>query len=301
MNEVYSTILNPYEKEGLKYTNRYKAHGMADAVIITDEYVEKIKDISAESAVIVDICNFSFLSTIRQLSNICIIFTKKQRKPININSLYACDVKTLIIRDSFKNIQKVDIDKMPQLVCLSIRLAAIDVTKKNANLLSLQLDDIGDKFDFLLINNFPNLKNLALKKGKILAFDKINSINCLEELNIERANIKNCNGLDKLSKLKNLSVCAGFGLDITTKLATLKNLQHLKLDYFTQIDNIDWVKELPNLKTIVLGCSIQNGDLSPLKYLQHVRLKIDSPHYNLHDSDLPKDNSIYLKFIDNEA
>lgn len=297
MNTTYSTILKPYEKAGFQYTNRYKRYGMADAVIITDKCVKDIKDINAESAVIIDVCDFSFLSSIKRLSNICIVFTKKLRKPIDINTLYSGNMRTLILRDSFKNISKVDINKMPQLARLGIRLAAIDLTCKNINLLSLELDDIGDVFDFKFINNFPALKSLMVENGKILTFDKINCANLLENLIVKKANITSCDGLDKLIKLKNLSICGIFGSDIITKLSNLKNLEHLELDCFTEIDNVDFVKDLPNLKTIILGCMIHCGDLSPLKNLRHAKLKVNCPHYNLQDGDLPKDNSIYLKSI----
>lgn len=224
----------------------------------------------------------------KQLSKIYIVFTKKLSKIVDINPLYLNNIKTLLISDNFNNIPKIDIKKMPQLTFLKVCEKAVELTYKNTNLLSLELVDIGNNFDLSCINNFPNLKNLILMNGEIQDFDKFDQSNCLEELTIDNLTITSCSGLNKLYFLKKLSIRSKFNSDITAKLSNLIHLEYLELDYFTEIDNVEWVKGLHNLKIIILGCVVHNGDLSPLTNLQHVRLKVECSNYNFHDSDLPK-------------
>lgn len=288
-------ILKPYDKCGFRRTDYYSAYDMQGAVIVTDNNVDALADVDAESVVAIDVCDFSCIGKMKYVSKLCIVFTKKLRRIDNIEALYSMDLQTFLFSDPSHNIDKIDIARFRHLTHLKTRIDAVDLSCACANLAAIELNDILGIIDLKFINNFPKLKKLSLDGG-ILELNGINSENKLESLIVEKSKIIDYMGLANLSGLKKLALKGVFDADIITVFPHLKSLEYLCLDSYIEIDNVDWVKDMPNLKIIILGCVIRNRDTSPLVKIRHARLKEDCANYNFRDVDLHKDSAFVKLF-----
>lgn len=288
-------ILKPYDKCGFRRTDYYSAYGMQGAVIVTGNNIDALVDVDTESVVAIDVCDFSCIGKMKNVSKLCIVFTEKLRRIDNIEALYSMDLQTLLFSDSSYNIDKLDIARFRHLTHLKARIDAVDLSCACVNLAIIELNDISGIINLKFINNFPKLKKLSLEGG-ILELNGISSANKLESLTIEKSKIMNYRGLSNLSNLKKLTLKGVFDADIITVFPHLKSLEYLCLDSYMEIDSVDWIKDMPNLKVIILGCVIRSGDTSPLGAIKHVRLKTDCANYKLHDADLPKDSALVKLF-----
>lgn len=88
---------------------------------------------------------------------------------------------------------------------------------------------------------------------------------------IRSLNIYNC------SKIEDFSV-----------IGELENLEKLTIVGGNVLPNLDFIKPLKNLKTLELGVTVADGNLTPCLDLQWAHLWRNKKHYNLRDQDLPK-------------
>lgn len=289
-------LLKPYDKHGFPRADYYSAYGMAGAVVITDKNNDDaLEQLDAECVVAIDVCDFLHVGRMKKVRNLCLIYTRKHRKIKNVGALYSLDLQTLLFSDCSRNIEKIDLSRFGNLSCLKTRNDAVDLSRACSNLISIGLNDITGSIDLEFINGFRQLKDLSLEGG-ISELDGIDRANALENLTINNCEIANYSGLANLPNLKKLSLTGVFTADIIAEIARLRNLEYLRLDSYFEIDNVDFVKDLPNLKVIILGCVIRNGDTSPLVALRHARLKADSANYNFRDADLPKNPALVKSF-----
>ena len=71
-------------------------------------------------------------------------------------------------------------------------------------------------------------------------------------------------------------------------ISKLKKLEYLELHGKNELPNLDFIKELPNLKLVNLSMNVLDGDISCLQNIQYADV-VCKRHYNLKNKDLPKD------------
>lgn len=72
-----------------------------------------------------------------------------------------------------------------------------------------------------------------------------------------------------------------------TVLSTLVNLEHLQLYGSNTLSNLNFLKEMPKLKTFTFTMNVEDGDLSLCKKVPYASCK-NRKHFNLKDAQLPK-------------
>ena len=71
-------------------------------------------------------------------------------------------------------------------------------------------------------------------------------------------------------------------------LSELKHLEYLHLEGSQTLPDLTFLRELPNLKTLILNMEVGDSDLTPCLKLQYVHCGRMRRHYNLKARDLPK-------------
>ncbi len=123
--------------------------------------------------------------------------------------------------------------------------------------LSIVQGDI-QNLDFLI--TYKNLKKLEL-----YGMRKLTDISGL-------VNVKNTLVRLEIESCKNIK-------NVLETVCQMDNLKELNLINFT-FDNLDWVKNLPQLEHLSLSCSnVISGDLSPVLFINHVGID-NKRHYN---------------------
>lgn len=85
--------------------------------------------------------------------------------------------------------------------------------------------------------------------------------------------------IDNCGKIKDLSC-----------LYDLVNLEHLELMGSNTITSLDFLRNMPKLKTFVFSMSVEDGDLTHCLDVPYVSCNKIKRHYNLKEKDLPKNN-----------
>jgi len=120
------------------------------------------------------------------------------------------------------------------------------------------------------ICSMPNLKGLWIKWSQLDDFSKISNLKTLKHLIFGgSAKLKSLHGLENLTDLKDLELNCFFGLKDISELAGLTNLERLELygsldGKRLQIENIDSVSNLIDLKTLILDIKSKGVDISPV-------------------------------------
>ena len=73
-------------------------------------------------------------------------------------------------------------------------------------------------------------------------------------------------------------------------ISRMKELEYLELKGKNELPNLDFIKELPKLKFLILTMNVLDGDVSYLRNIQYVDA-FCKRHYNLKNKDLPKDRT----------
>lgn len=206
---------------------------------------------------------------------------------------------------------------LPSLEALEIpSMPVAGITAKNSanyaqmkSLRSLKVSDTAEG-----VSNASELRTLSVdgvKKG-CSDMQSLFSGTKLSDLTITNCGIKSLNGLEKETQLESLSLWYDRSLcdtksirscDKTLKtlsimncpkitdlsfLCELRELEHLDLIGNNEIPNLDFLKVMPKLKHFNLGMNVLDGDLTPCLSVPYVNLEKARKHYNLKDSDLPK-------------
>lgn len=145
--------------------------------------------------------------------------------------------------------------------------------------------------DFSGLNSLHNLKVLLLDdpKGKVNLEHNV----MLEELSVDMKN-KNISGINKLKKLKILSMCNynPKSKDLSD-ISTLNSIEELDIVKSTinslkgcgEMESIEFIDKMPNLKSFIfIKTNVINGDLNPCKRLEYVAFD-NKRHYSHKMSD----------------
>ncbi|MDE6275362.1 MAG: hypothetical protein K2M75_02360 [Clostridia bacterium] len=300
-------ILNSYEEDGISYTEFYKRYGIDKAGLVAGnpkEFVNAFNGKCISQIIFVD-AGLSSLNEFKYVEKLCIVYTHKPKKIIDLNALYDIKLETLLIcgKDSYFK-DKLAIKRLDGLKRLKISMAQLSCDKSDCKLTSLEIDDIGRVDNLNFLTSFLNLEYLTLSGGVINKLEGIHRLKKLRSFTFSDVEILDVKGLRELSGLVNLSVMGKFDENIICELPYLRNLEYLKLDAHIKINDVKWVGKLNNLKTIVLGCIVKDGNLIPLRKIPYVLLKTQQQNYNLKDKDFSKcvetDNEygipVYKKF-----
>lgn len=93
------------------------------------------------------------------------------------------------------------------------------------------------------------------------------------------------------STLRALSIEACGKISDFSCLYDLINLEHLVLLGSNHLPSLDFLRNMPNLKTFVFSMEVDNGDLTPCLSIPYASCNKIKRHYNLKEKDLPKTNN----------
>jgi hypothetical protein len=207
-----------------------------------------------------------------------IIYEDDANKYINEESIYI---------DSFFNF-KIDISQFSNLKELSGYHDRMNNLNEVLMLESLMI--WGYNKDTRDINDLINLRELYLRAGNVSDLSFIKDLKSLQKLELSNlTKLTDISALVYLSKSLNFLEIDGCKKITFTDsvLKSLKELHVLKI-IGLDVDNINWISEMPNLKELVIvNCNIKNGDISPAKDIEYVAID-NKRHYNYKFDDTTK-------------
>lgn len=156
---------------------------------------------------------------------------------------------------------------------------------------SINLSECKDLF-WLWLDNFNeinlqkiaglvNLQYLNLYNPSIINFEKLESLVNLKKIVINSGKkIINLNGLDKKHRqLNSIDIYNAIKLIDYSALINLSNLQYLRMVKTGDVKDLDFMKNLDNLNTIILGLKVIDGNTKILEKITVHQFK-NYPHYN---------------------
>lgn len=100
--------------------------------------------------------------------------------------------------------------------------------------------------------------------------------------------LKDISALSKCKKtLRALRIECCSKIEDFSVLGELENLELLQLTGSNELPNLDFLKNMKNLKTFIFNVNVKDGDLSPCLWLSYVHSSRIRRHYNLKNADLP--------------
>lgn len=150
-----------------------------------------------------------------------------------------------------------------------------DFTGANRDLTDLF---VSTKLDTLCLLEGKTVSLHGIERAPKMQYLYISYNRCLEDISalakvkysLKSLNIFNC------AKIKDFSV-----------LYELENLEKLEIWGSNTLPSLDFVRYMPNLKTLILMNNIADGDLTPCVHMRTAKVR-NRRHYNLKDEDLPK-------------
>ena len=144
--------------------------------------------------------------------------------------------------------------------------------------------------DFVGMERCKNLKKLDLLQTKIKSLKGIEHFQCLQGLSLEYERYLNdVSEIVNVSKtLKALSISNCPKIMDFSFLEQMGNLECLELNGKNVLPNLNFLKEMPQLRSFVFSMEVADGDLRPCLDIPYVYSKKNRKGYNLKDRDLPK-------------
>ena len=106
--------------------------------------------------------------------------------------------------------------------------------------------------------------------------------------------LKDISALAKVKKsLKALRIENCPKIEDFSVLGELENLELLELKGKNTLPNLQFIKQLKNLKTFVFDMNVLDGDLTPCLDLSYVFSVKNRKHYNIKDRDMPKGEYVH--------
>lgn len=144
--------------------------------------------------------------------------------------------------------------------------------------------------DIQRIGKDNGLKRLWITQSRLKSLVGVRLLGNLQELCVE-----NCRSLRDISELsyvsnslRSFSVRNCPSIDDFTVLSSLKNLEYLHLHGKNELPNLDFLKNMVNLKVFTFSMSIRSCDLLPCLQVPYVDLSKGKREYNLKNANLPK-------------
>ena len=159
------------------------------------------------------------------------------------------------------------------------------------SLRSLSIGDFrGANLDLNDLFISTELDTLRLIEGKCVSLNGIERASKLQYLDITyNRHLEDISALSQVKhSLKSLNIFNCSKIKDFSVLYELVNLEKLEIWGSNTIPSLDFVKYMPNLKTLFLEINIADGDITPCLNLRSAKLMKNRKHYNLKDKDLPK-------------
>jgi hypothetical protein len=282
MTVLPESMLPVYEKDGFLFFKKGKNADPNDALIIDvskiqliSRYMQRnnLKNITINSAYF-PVDNLLFLKHLSFVQKISIVDDNHDISPVNelheLLHIGLGDFTGTIDFNNFPNLNHLGIDWSNKLKNL----------ENASNLNWLWLD--GYKADSLeKFKNLTKLTFLYLNTPSIKSLKGIDGMIALRELSIDTARkLETLDGLNENNKkLIDLDIYNARKLVDYNALKYLINLEKLRFTKTGDIENIDILKTFRNLKKVILGIKILDGNMNHLNNIKEVGF-IDFPHYS---------------------
>lgn len=156
------------------------------------------------------------------------------------------------------------------------------------------------------------LRTLSLLRYKQKDLSEFSAMTKLDTLQLQFSRIETLQGCENLPRLQCLYLAYNRSLtDISalescaqtlralrlesccriqdfSVLASLKNLELLEITGSLRLPNLDFIRQMPSLKTFIFSATIEDGDLSPCDNLEYVHYENGHRYYNRRSAKLPK-------------
>lgn len=216
----------------------------------------------------------------------------------DFSPLYGRELKYLCcLNEYYKEGGKSHIGTVDFLQIYGLESLKINVNRGTLNfnrietLKSLEIGDFtGTTRDLTDLFVSTELDTLQLLGGKTVSLSGIDKATKMQYLYISyNRNLEDISALSKIKhSLKSLNIFNCSKITDFSVLYELVNLEKLEIWGNNTIPSLDFVKYMPNLKTLFLEINIADGDITPCLGLRSAKLMKDRKHYNLKDKDLPK-------------
>lgn len=184
----------------------------------------------------------------------------------------------------------------------------VDYSMMQSKLQKISVDGNGH----MNFNQLPELRSLIVSSYNGVSLDEYFRSSCLDTLNLTTCRIKNLDGIGKSQRMQCLYLAYNRSLsDIsalrdvkdTLKLLRIENcakikdfsvlgelqqLELLDLSGTNEIENLAFLKSLPNLKFFVCSMNVLDGDLTPCLNIPYVYINRYRKHYNLDPKKFPR-------------
>ena len=183
----------------------------------------------------------------------------------------------------------VDYSKLHNLKEIKMAGTGHDAYEKLPSLESLWISNCKKHLDFKEISCSTQLRDVTFMQYGIRTLDGIE-----KHARMQSVALWMNRSLTDISALKNLGSTLRV-LDIEgcpkitdfAVLSALINLEHLRLYGSNRLPSLDFLKEMPNLKTFTFTMDVEDGDLILCKDIPYASCK-NRKHFNLKDAQLPK-------------
>ena len=279
---ILPSNLLEYKKDGFLFFKN-KKDAEKDELIIETSKIDsiasymlknKLNRISVNSSYF-PVNSMEFLKHIPFIQSISIVDNNLDVTPINgLNELHEIRI------GGFKGL--IDLKNFPKLEILNVEWSNKLKNIENAESLKwLWLDNYKNR-SLDELSDLHNLSYLYLHKTSIQSLDGIGSMHSLTELNIDTAStLKSLDGLDSGNlSMKTLDIYQARNLNNYHNLKYLVNLEKLRFTKTGDIENIDFLNLLPNLKSIILGIKVIDGNMLSIQNIPEYKF-LNFPHYNL--------------------
>ena len=282
----YTSIVYPFYEKNALFIHPDKAWS---------EYSDYIAENKIEQAKVF-MPTLSGLASCRSLKYLYILPTPDAPREIDFKPLYSLpEVKFLncgnAAGDDYQYLSEVDYSYVNG---LEVLLTDVNRCTKNYNTIaSLKSLGVwsykgrnGDLEDLFSSTVLDSLSMISCRNRSLYGISRAENLRCLY---IHR---NRC--LEDISALQEVkSTLTALRLESCPKvtdfsvLSELHSLELLELSGSNTIESLDFIRNMPKLKTLILTMNVVDGDLRPCAQLSYVFAK-DRRHYNLKDDELPK-------------
>jgi hypothetical protein len=277
------SMLPVYEKDGFLFFRKNKDIDLDDGLIIDVSKIDliaaylknkKFKKIVVNSSYFT-VNDLSFLKYLPFVQSISIVDSNHDISLVNdlyeLQEISIGDFRGIIDFNNFPNLERLGIDWSNKLKNLENAI----------NLRWLWLNNYKD-VSLEKFKNFSKLTYLYLYRSSIISLAGVGGMSSLVELNIDTANkIQTLNGFGENNRnLKILDIYKAPRLTDYNALQYLINLEKLRFTKAGDMKDIDVLRSFKNLKKVILGIKVLNGDMSYLENIPEYKF-LNFPHYNL--------------------
>lgn len=288
----FCAVINPF--------NKYNAIIIDESKEI-EEYIKYINDKGIEQAY-VEVVNLDFFKECADLKHLIITIPDEYEGKIDYKNLYELkNIKSLGLANychwDESIVSNCELERFQGLEELCIQAnKGTESFNKITSLKSLKISKyIGKNKDLSDLSNLKQLDTLTLIQCKMNSLNGIENLNKMQCLYLyHNRSLKDISALAKISKtLKVLRIDCCPKIEDFSVLSELENVEMLELSGGNSIPNLDFIKGMKNLKTLIFTYNVLDGDLSNCMNLSYAACDKNRKHYNLKDKDLPKGEYVF--------